>query len=221
MSTLSPEDTGPAASNKRPVLLPIGIAIWGGLVLAAICALTIYSMTPGEIESPPLATSAGIPVNASDFTLVMAVHPRCSCTLASVEQLDRLMTRFHDRITARILVFHLGQQTLDWAQTDVWDSMLRLPNVSLQPDPDGVLATQVGCRTSGSVVLYDRNGQPRFWGGITPGRGHSGDNPGSDQIADILSAKLMAGKATPVFGCSLRSPRIAQDQEANRLGTRR
>jgi hypothetical protein len=185
--------------------------MWGILVLTAIGVLTVYSMTPGDIESPPMADSVGIPVDDSEFTLVMAVHPRCACTRASVEQLERLLARFHDRLKAHVFLFHPGQASVDWAQTDVRNSLQRLSNVTLLPDPDGRQATQIGCLTSGSVVLYDQNGRPRFWGGITLGRGHSGDNPGSDHVAAVLRGETKETQSTPVFGCSLRSVQLSSN----------
>lgn len=191
-------------------LVRIGIAIWGVLVLATVCVLTVYSMTPGSVSTPPAAGVAGIPVGSSEFTLVMAVHPRCPCTRASVEQLQRLLARFRGQVSARVLVFHPGQTSPIWAQTDLWESMSRLPHVTLQPDSNGEIATRIGCHTSGSVVLYDRSGRPRFWGGITPGRGHSGDNPGSDHIAAVLREDLKSVRSTPVFGCDLRSVRLSK-----------
>ncbi|MBI1312696.1 hypothetical protein GC176_15495 [bacterium] len=201
--------------EQRKTLIGAGIAIWGVLVAAAIVALTAYSMTPGDVQVPVKAGVAGIPVSSSDFTLVMAVHPRCPCTRASVEELARLLARWHHRVNTRVLMFLPGDPQCEkyveseWAQTDLWKSVVRLPGAALQLDPDGKLAAQIGCRTSGSVVLYDRDGEVRFWGGITAGRGHSGGNPGSDLIHGIVSGELSAAESAPVFGCSLQSLRLS------------
>lgn len=42
---------------------------------------------------------------------------------------------------------------------------------------------------SGAVILYSPQRVPPNWGGITAGRGHSGDSLGVDAIASVLRGR--------------------------------
>ena len=57
--------------------------------------------------------------------------------------------------------------------------------------------------TSGQTLLFDRDGDLIFSGGITGGRGHSGDNAGRDAIVSLVESGESTLDETPVFGCSL------------------
>ena len=54
-----------------------------------------------------------------------------------------------------------------------------------------------------NTPLYDAGGQLRFSGGITPARGHAGDNAGRSAIVALVESASSAPVETPVFGCSL------------------
>ena len=61
--------------------------------------------------------------------------------------------------------------------------------------------------TSGQVLLYQPSGRLAFSGGITPARGHSGDNPGSDAVLSLVRREARQADGVPVtcrvFGCPL------------------
>ncbi len=71
-------------------------------------------------------------------------------------------------------------------------------------DIQGREALRFGAATSGQTLLYDASGRLLFSGGITPARGHAGDNDGSDALLELLSGGSGRHHQTPVFGCSLR-----------------
>ena len=56
--------------------------------------------------------------------------------------------------------------------------------------------------TSGHALLFDRDGRLLFRGGITPARGHEGDNFGASAIAARLAGRPARAEA-PVFGCPI------------------
>ncbi len=166
-------------------------------------------MKPGSLWTPPEAGGAGIALGGTDFTLVIAVHPQCSCTRASLEQIERSLAGVSDRVSTRILLCHPEGSPSDAIRTDLLNAAMRISHVRIQADPGGKQAEQLGCRTSGSVVLYDRDGRPRFWGGVTASRGHSGDCPGSEMLRAIVSGTRSDGHSTPVFGCGLQTPQLS------------
>ena len=76
--------------------------------------------------------------------------------------------------------------------------------VEIRVDQGGAEARRFGVATSGHVCLFSAEGELKFSGGITPSRGHEGDNRG---IA-ALKALLVGGQADAtnrVYGCPLFS----------------
>jgi hypothetical protein len=136
-------------------------------------------------------------------TLIMFAHPRCPCTQASIEELNRLLARSQGRVAAQVLFFRPGNLPADWAQTRSWRNAAAIPGVTVQEDPDGALARLFGAETSGYVLLYDTRGQLLFHGGITGSRGHAGDNAGENAVAACLAGQAEGLGQTRVFGCPL------------------
>jgi hypothetical protein len=78
-----------------------------------------------------------------------------------------------------------------------------IPGVTVARDPDGAEARHFGAKTSGFTLLYSADGKLLFRGGITDGRGHSGDNIGRRAVATLLKGERAETSATHVFGCPL------------------
>jgi hypothetical protein len=72
-------------------------------------------------------------------------------------------------------------------------------------DPGGVEAARFGAKTSGHVVAYDEQGTLAFAGGITPARGHVGDNMGRRSLERVLAGSTAVDATRVVLGCSLES----------------
>ena len=139
-------------------------------------------------------------------TLVMAVHPRCPCTRASLSELALIMARLEGRIRAHVL-FALPQGTdRAWAEGDLWTAASGIPGVTPLPDAGGMEATRFGIETSGHALLYDREGALVFSGGITPSRGHEGDSAGRSAIVSMVEEGSSPFKITAVYGCALHGP---------------
>ncbi|MDB6025231.1 MAG: hypothetical protein JWM68_1454 [Verrucomicrobiales bacterium] len=141
---------------------------------------------------------------ASDrATLMLFAHPKCPCTRATVEELNRLLARCSHPVATRVFFLKPANAPKDWTETGLWRSAAAIPGVEVKEDPEGKFASQFGASTSGSVLLYDAKGRLLFKGGITSSRGHAGDNVGSDTIVSLLDGNDNGLKQTPVFGCSL------------------
>lgn len=94
--------------------------------------------------------------------------------------------------------------TPEWRETDTVRNLLKLPHSSVVWDTDGVIANKFAATTSGTVQLYQPDGQLLYAGGITPSRGHQGDNAGSDALTKLLTRETaIANASLPVFGCRL------------------
>ena len=184
----------------------VGIVLWGMLTATGFAALAVYCLTPGELGAPPHWDSVSLPFTLPEekHLLVMAIHPKCPCTRASLGELARLIRFAEDKLTCQLLVYQPTNAAKGWQQTALVRSGKKITDTELFYDIKGKLASQLGMTTSGSVVLYSPNGAPVFYGGITVSRNHHGDNLGSDAILSIISGTGADTRHTPVYGCSIQ-----------------
>ncbi len=181
------------------------LVVWGVLLIGSLLALAVYSQNPGEIGTPEREQVLAIPYSFDRETLIMAIHPQCPCSSASVYELQRLVTRSGSSFDILVLAYEPSTDKDDWSHALMHRIESKLPDSTILVDPDAEMARSLGMRTSGSVVLVSKAGIPLFWGGITASRGHAGDNIGSDAILAILDGGLTNASPTNVYGCSLTS----------------
>lgn len=165
-----------------------------------------YENTPATAGETPAHWPADsrIALQENRPTLLMFAHPRCPCTRASVDELNRLLVACEGRVAAHVLFIQPRGTTEDWADSTLRKSAEAIRGVEVQLDPDGEEAHRFGAESSGYVVLYDRQGQLVFSGGITAARGHAGDNAGENIVIALLNGENAGLKSTPVFGCRLQ-----------------
>jgi hypothetical protein len=72
-------------------------------------------------------------------------------------------------------------------------------------DNGGEEAKRFGALTSGHFLLYRPSGELVFKGGITPSRGHRGDNAGLTAAVDWVTGGKSTTSETKPFGCALVS----------------
>lgn len=195
----------PARTRKPWELLSL-LAVWLAIVSTGLLGLAQYSQGAGESSPPPNARHLGLKTSPHRHTLVMSVHPKCPCTKASVYELERLAKKCQGLMDITVLVYEPTTTKDSWSEPDPFRLGTRLPNATIIRDQDGKTAARLGSLTSGAVVLYDATGNPAFWGGITSGRGHAGDNLGSDAILNLVQGKTPRNTNTPVYGCSINNP---------------
>jgi hypothetical protein len=112
-------------------------------------------------------------------------------------------------------VFVRPAESPSWEQSTIVRDAAAMTGVNVTWDRGGEIAAAFGAKTSGHVAIYDSQGLLRVSGGITPLRGHVGDNAGRRAIIQIVTASggHDPGIATlrpspdlvqtPVFGCPL------------------
>jgi len=181
------------------------LGLRGAVVVAYLGWLTAYRFAPGAQERPPHLATVSFPASFSSdgFRLVLAIHPKCPYSRASVGELARILARFPDERASVVLVYRPLDQNDDWTDTDLARSAREQPRTQVVVDVCGQYARQLGMRTSGAVILYSPRSEAEFWGGITISRGHHGDNIGSDAIPAILSGRPPARPTAPMFGCAI------------------
>jgi hypothetical protein len=178
---------------------------WFAAILGGMGALLSYKNTPGPGADPPTRwpIQSSIHPPPGRATLVMLAHPHCPCTRASIHELAALMTRLPSELSATVLLVRPPGVEADWEMTDLFWSATAIPGVTVLVDTDGHEAGIFRAQTSGQTVVYDANGRLIFSGGITPSRGHEGDNVGRSAIVKAVTTPALRSFTNVVFGCSL------------------
>ncbi len=186
-------------------LLLLGSIVWLLGMSAGTKIMLDYDYTPGATVSLPRQWPADAQIQPlpGEATLVMAAHPHCSCTRASLEELSVLMTHAQGRLSAYVLFLKPSEFSEGWERTDLWEHAVAIPGVRVIADDEGKEARHFHATVSGQTLLYDAHGELVFSGGITESRGHSGDNAGRDAILSFLTNETAERKGAFAFGCSL------------------
>jgi len=185
-----------------------------GIAAFWACACVTGLVVMHRVETtglPPAANTPSWPVNSpisrssGRGTILMAIHPRCSCTKASLEGLRSFTEAATDPVDVVCLATIPEGADSDWTEGPNCQLARSIPGVTLILDPDGRIAAMHGLNTSGEVAAFDRDGKGFFTGGLTPGRGLA---PSRNVVATLLDSSRPEGDSTPVFGCALVSPAL-------------
>jgi hypothetical protein len=188
-------------------LLQVSAAVlWLMAVGVGLARLWDYSLSPGAPGDAPLRWPASSRIERvpGQFTVVVAAHPQCPCSRATIGELSQLMTWKRGRVTALVLFVRPVGFTDDWVESDLWRSAAAIPGVTPIRDDEGVEARRFGAVTSGQTMVYDAEGRLVFSGGVTGARGHYGDNRGLAAALAALNGEEPGPRESPVFGCALR-----------------
>jgi hypothetical protein len=182
----------------------LAAVIWAGTVAAAYRAIRLFESTPGEAANAPAQWPAAsiVPRAGNEWSLVMLVHPHCSCSRASVEELRAVLDKAPADLRTYVLVYRPADSKPGWEQTQVVQNASTLRRVRVIVDEEGRESKRFGGFTSGQTLLYDDHGHLRFAGGMTSLRGHAGANRGRAEVLEILRTKRGSG-SHPVFGCAI------------------
>lgn len=190
-------------SRRKTIGLGAGVALWLSCIAAGFGALQRYSAKAGPVNAP---------ANAAQFfathrqpgkpLLVMALHPNCPCSEASLAELGDLLARSHGACDTLLLQYHPEQDLPDWQTSPLVKELGGIP-VRTVLDRGGKLAATLGAATSGHVFFSDAQGAIRFSGGITISRGHRGRSPAQDAILGMLAGGSPTLSSSPVYGCTL------------------
>jgi hypothetical protein len=183
------------------------------LVWAALCAVGFrvaysYAAKPEPLAeaAPRWPAQAPWPRSAEGFDLVLAVHPRCPCTRATLSELNKLLLAWNGKVKARALILKPFELSDLWTDTDITARLRQLPHTTVLRDAGGSTAGTFGLLASGQVLLYGPQGGLLFNGGLTSARGHEGASAGQIALRKLVSgaADIKGLGSAAVFGCSLK-----------------
>lgn len=177
-------------------------AAWIAAIGMGFVALERHRTEPGDSGNPSSRWPArsSIPLDPKRANLVLAAHPHCPCTRATIAELARLLARCQGEVSAHVLFL---EPNGSHERADLWDEAEAIPGVRVHADPSGAEAARFGAVTSGHALLFDAGGDLRYSGGITGSRGHEGDNAGREAVISLATRGSSARSRMPVFGCPL------------------
>ena len=189
---------------KHCVLALLGF-VWCATVGSGFLGLSWHAAAPGEsgFRGRRWPAESSVTFDPSRHTMLLFLHPRCPCSRASLAEFEKLLATTGKRVAAHVLVFRPGRSAEGWERTGLWDQAAAIPGVRVWSDAGGIEAERFDAVTSGLVLLFNPDGRLRFEGGITPSRGHEGDNVGKGEIVRMIEFRSNDDVSTPVFGCPL------------------
>ena len=195
------------------VIIAIGVLAWFAGIAWGLQKIQIYSATPGTAAVAPLSWPGSrlVARDPGRATLVMFIHPQCSCTRASLAELDTILEKAGGSLGAWVVVLEPRGMSDDWSRSRTWEAAREMRGVTVVMDEEGTEAARFGGSTSGHVVLYSASGQLAFTGGITAARGHVGDNNGRERILSLVATGSADSNSHEVFGCGLHDPNPRMD----------
>ena len=190
----------------RSYVLAVATGAWLLATAAGMVWFVVYSQTPGDTGTAPLTWPGGDTVSRAGGkpTLVLALHPACTCSQATLDQLERL-TVSHPGVFDVVVLF-AGYDGLPAGADVIGPALARHRDFRRVDDPGAAIARRFGALTSGHALLYDEAGRLRFSGGLTRSRGEAGDSVPLAYLRAWAAGARPAGAANfSVFGCALAS----------------
>jgi len=204
-----------AASPRRTrvlarVLSVCGVLVWLGAIGLGVAKVLEYEWTPGALgrglEHPG---EIGAGWENSTATLVVALHPECPCSRATVEAIDRLVAALPGRLAVHAVFLDVAAGGRRPQDSALWQRIGRIPGARAHVDASGLWCGGEAFKTSGEVCVFSAEGKLLFHGGVTASRGHEGPSRGAEAIVAALreaGPQLASVARAPVFGCGLEDP---------------
>jgi hypothetical protein len=184
------------------------IFLWIASLTGGFYTLLRYDSTSGAQAAahaiiPPQFSAIDVPNARQTHQFIIFFHPKCSCSMASARELERIVKGISDEVRVTAVFYRPKGVEEDWENTNLRDFVQAIPKVRIVDDPEGTMTEAFGVETSGQVLLYDPQGRLLFEGGITPSRGHEGDSVGKEIILTGLKTQLFEKHSSLVFGCHI------------------
>lgn len=179
--------------------LGAGLAVWVLACVAGLGGIAWAASTPGRAAATAPRTwpsGSAITRDRRRSTLLFFAHTQCSCTRASLRELERALARADGVFDPHVIFSGPPEDARSL------HALARgIPGVVVLDD-DGE-PKRFGVETSGQVLVYSPDGALVFRGGITPARGHEGESKGGRALLAVASGGDASASSSDVFGCAL------------------
>lgn len=198
----------PPRTKPELRLAALGL-VWLSALAAGTGWMSWYTRLPGQVSGAPTRwpRESTVARDPARFTLLLFLHPQCPCSRATLAELERFLARAGNGCAVRVLFVEPPEAPAAWEKGPLWDQARAISGLAVRADRNAAEAERFHAATSGWTLLYGPQGDLLFQGGITPSRGHEGDNAGSDTLDRLVAGGSPASEASvPVFGCALVEP---------------
>lgn len=193
--------------NFKTSTIIIFSVIWLGLLGFAYSLLVSYENTANKTEVNPKLwpRESQLKFDKRKDNLIIFLHPRCPCSDSSLEELNKLMAKSPKSINVIAVFMSSEKQDKEtWLKGKLWKDIKANQEIKVFIDEKNTEIKRFKVNTSGEVLLYNSMGRLTYSGGISPARGHAGDNKGSQLIMKYLQGYKVQNAQSPVFGCLLQ-----------------
>lgn len=183
----------------------ISMGVWVLACASVMCLLWSYANAGGAVGGLRAGWTVPAALERPDdrSMLVVFAHPKCPCTRATMAAIERLQRDAPGAFATRVVFYEPLDADPSWRRTALWARAERLVDAKAIPDPGGVMTSDAGAVVSGCTALFDLDGEPVFWGGVTPSRGHEGESVGLSALRSLLRGEGSAVRGASVFGCEI------------------
>jgi hypothetical protein len=181
------------------------LTLWAVGIGVGANILWRHETTAGAPSRAPSDWPPGskIPRAAGKTTVILFGHPACPCTMASLEELARVLTSLPNDAEAFLVIEYPKEEASQFDHSPIEARAKEITKLTIIKDVGGSEVKRFGIQTSGETVVYSPSGTRVFSGGITPGRAHQGENAGSSAVIALLHHQPAQTSTTPVYGCAL------------------
>ena len=189
------------------VFLPATIGLWLLVVVAGFLWAVDYDHRPGAAADVPTQwpVDSALAPCGDGVTVLMFLHPHCSCSRASIAELARITASCDVALCVTVVVVWPEDADFDWSASQLHHDVAACPAMHVFVDRRGEEAARFGGLTSGFTLAYDTSQRLIFEGGITASRGHFGPSRAGDALLATIASQVNRDTA-PVFGCPLWTP---------------
>src|SRR5262245_23838205 len=117
---------------RNPVLRHLFVTSWALAIVIGFWSLVKYEVSPGRAAAAGIdwPSTGELVLAHGQPTLIMAVHPECPCSKASMEDLAELVARYPNRLNCYILFVPVGPITADdCRKSDLWAAAAAISDV--------------------------------------------------------------------------------------------
>lgn len=200
-----PHPDTPTSYQRAAVPIWLLTAVWIAAIIVGYTCLISYNMTSGQTLAAPVSwpKASEMPHDSELPTLLVFIHPKCPCTQATIQELEKLLGETRGSVRCRMLFVCPSRLVPSWMDSRLARYCSSIEGADLDIDIDGALASMFNATASGQCLLYSARGELLFEGGITSERGHIGESIGRDAIRKIVRHDPAYIRCSPVFGCEL------------------